>query len=215
MTIGLLRVLLEPEASADGQKFQAWRLTAFRDIPGIYQVEILTAKDEIKVGNTYRYENAYHIENVEAINESLVKSLLLNAGFPLARCDWHLYERIAFNERTDVGPRQRGTVFVTVGMSPIETKEIMQDFYNWYQQEHMPILRDVPGWRTGSRYKRVTTIGDNAEFAAPYVAIHQYNPENGLGGEQWSKSMKSPWTKRVMSNLAAPNHRRVYETETQ
>lgn len=217
MPIGLLRVLLEKPASTDHGAFELWRKQAFSTLPGVSGVDFLTATDEVKEGNTYRYENAYHVEDASLITTELIKSLISTEkeSIGLENVDFHLYERIAFNTRDDIEPRDRptGTVVVTVGMSPIETEEIIEDFYAWYREEHMPILRDVPGWRTGSRYKRLATFGSNAEFAAPYVAIHQYNPKNGLGGEQWSKSIKSKWTQKVMSQLAAPNHRRVWKVD--
>lgn len=217
MAVGLLRVLLEKPASIDHEAFESWRKQAFSTLPGLTGVDFLTATDEEKEGNTYRYENAYHVEDASLITTELIESRISieKNCIALEKADFQMYERIAFNSRDDIEPRERpaGTVVVTVGMSPIETEEIIQDFYDWYREEHMPILRDVPGWRTGSRYKRLVTFGSNAEFAAPYVAIHQYNPENGLGGEQWSKSIKSKWTQKVMSRLAVPNHRRVWKVD--
>ncbi|KAH8697924.1 hypothetical protein BGW36DRAFT_359694 [Talaromyces proteolyticus] len=217
MPIGLLRVQFELPASMNEEEFLLWRRQAFSKLVGVYKVDHLTATDEVKESNTYRYENSYHVEDTSIITNNLIQSLLSSeaCNLDLRKIDFQLYERIAFDARDDIEPRDRppGTVVVTVGMSPIETEEIIKDFYDWYREEHMPILRDVPGWRTGSRYKRVATFGTNTEFAAPYVAIHQYNPENGLGGEQWSKSIKSQWTQKVLSRLAAPNHRRVWKVD--
>ncbi|KAJ9664522.1 hypothetical protein H2198_000173 [Neophaeococcomyces mojaviensis] len=217
MPVGLLRVLFDRPSSLSDTDFLAWRQGAFSKIPGVYLVDILTATDKVEEAKPYRYENSYHVEDTSLINNDLIQSLLSaeNGSHALGKVDFHLYERIEFNEREDIEPRQRpvGSVVITAGMSPIDTEDIIKDFYDWYQKEHMPILRDVPGWRTGSRYKRVATFGDNAEFASPYVAIHVYNPENGLGGEQWTKSIKSPWTKKVVSRLAAPSHRREWKLE--
>lgn len=214
MTAGLLRLWLEPHDSVDEVRFNQWRKTAFRQIPGVSGVDILTATDKIEEPNVYQYENAYHLaSNVDSINETLVNSLRAASEGIIKRSDWQVYERISHDTRDDIGERLPGTVFVTVGMSPIETPDNLANYHEWYKKEHMPILADVPGWRTGSRYKRVVCFGDRAEFAAPYLAVHQYNEHNGLGGEQWQKSVKSPWTKRVMSNLVAPNHRRVWKLE--
>ncbi|KAJ5458523.1 hypothetical protein N7475_009911 [Penicillium sp. IBT 31633x] len=213
MTAGLLRVWLEPQDSVEGPPFQKWRKTAFSEIPGISAVDILTATDKVEGANIYRYENAYHLDNIESIDDSLVASLRSASKQLIKHSDWQLYERISYDKRDDLGQRLTGTAFVTVGMSPIETPEDIADYHNWYKKEHMPILAEVPGWRTGSRYKRVACFGDDAEFAAPYLAIHQYEEHNGLGGEQWLKSVNSSWTKRVMSNLSAPNHRRTWKLD--
>lgn len=213
MTAGLLRVWLEPHDSVNETTFMKWRENIFDEIPGIFDVDILTAKDPVEGSNVYRYENAYHLEDIHVIDETLVESLRASAEGSIKRSDWQVYERISYNKRDDAGERLPGTVFVTVGMSPIETPENLTDYHEWYRQEHMPILRDVPGWRSGSRYRRLACFGDHAEFSSPYLAVHQYNKQNGLGGEQWLKSVNSLWTKRVMSNLAAPNHRRVWKLE--
>lgn len=213
MTAGLVRVWLEPHDSVDEATFQKWRETAFLQIPGVSNVDYLTATDNEDSSNHYRYENAYTIDDAHAIDEALVNHLRASAEGVIKRSDWQIYERISYDKRDDAGERLPGTVFVTVGMSPIETPENLADYHEWYKQEHMPILSDVPGWRTGSRYRLVVCYGDHAEFCSPYLAVHQYNEKNGLGGEQWLKSVNSEWTKRVMSNLAAPNHRRVWRLE--
>lgn len=211
MTAGLLRVWLEPQDSVEVISFQEWRKTAFSEIPGVSTVDILTATDKVEGPNIYGYENAYHLDKIESIDDSLVTSLCSASAQFVKRSDWQVYEEISYDKRNDLGRRLTGTVFVTVGMSPIETPENLTDYHDWYKKEHMPILSEVPGWRTGSRYKRVSCFGDDAEFAAPYLAIHQYDEQNGLGGEQWQKSVNSLWTKRVMSNLSAPNHRRTWK----
>lgn len=210
MTTGLLRVWFEPHDSVDEDSFNEWRKSAFSQILGLSSVDILTSKDKIEGPNIYPYENAYHVNDIHAIDEALVNTLRASAERVLRRSDWQLYERISYDKRDDVGERLPGTVFVTVGMSPIDSSENISDYHEWYKQEHMPILRDVPGWRSGSRYRRLASYGDHAEFSSPFLAVHQYNEQNGLGGEQWSKSVNSPWTKRVLSNLAEPSHRRVW-----
>ncbi|KAE8383909.1 hypothetical protein BDV26DRAFT_299350 [Aspergillus bertholletiae] len=211
MAVGLLRVWLQPKDSVDEVSFHKWRLAAFSDIPGVFAVDILTATDEVSPENHYRYENAYHIGDVQKITELLVQRLRNESNRVLERSDWQIYERICHHERDHAGERLTGTVFITVGMSPTETPENIRDFHEWYDQEHLPILFNVPGWRTGSRYRRTVSYGDKMESVSPYLAVHQYNEKNGLGGEQWSRSIHSPWTKRVQSNLVAPNHRRVWK----
>lgn len=212
MTVGLFRVWLDPHEHIDADRFAEWRKTAFSDIPGVSSVDILTDPDT-NSNKSYRYENAYRLNNIEALDKETIDSLREASRSIIKRSDWQLYTQISHDKRDDRGERLSGIVFVSVGMSPIETPDLLADYHDWYKEEHMPILYEVPGWRTGSRYRRIGSFGDNVEVGSPYLAVHQYNQDNGLGKDQWRKSVESPWTKRVMSNLSAPNDRRVLRLE--
>ncbi|MEK7051811.1 hypothetical protein OSI08_27480, partial [Mycobacterium ulcerans] len=76
MPVGLLRVLIEKPASTDQGAFESWRNQAFSTLPGVSGVDFLTATDEVKEGNTYRYENAYHVEDASLITTELIQSLI-------------------------------------------------------------------------------------------------------------------------------------------
>lgn len=213
-------MLFEPHHPITDDTLVAWRMRAFRDIPGITAVDILTCTEGPDDEKPYRYENTYHLSDISAFidnYQTFIPSLLSDPSTSnlIKHADWQVYKCIVHSKRDDIEPktRQPGAVVVAVGMSPNNTPEAIADFHAWYDQEHIPLLRDVPGWREGSRYMRVAEFGDRREFAAPFLAVHQYNEVNGLGGEQWRRSIESEWTRRVMASLGARNHRRVWRVE--
>lgn len=98
------------------------------------------------------------------------------------------------------------SVIVANGSSPKE--EFVQDYHDWYNQEHGGKLAAVPGWSGGRRYKLETAFGD-VETAAFY-GVNVYDEVNGLGGPEW-KAGVTGWTLRIRDQAAKPNVRRVWK----
>lgn len=209
ITPGFVWVFLEPQRGAPD--FHTWRLNAFKDLPKSTLTDVLTATDTEDKSRPYRHVNIYKVEDLRCVDEKLVQHETVAAKEYIARSEWLLYGGISFDERDGLGARLPGTVVVSVGMAPTDKPEVVADYHQWYIDEHMPLLALVPGWRTGSRYSLAKHLGDQAEYAAPFLAVHQYDEDNGLGGPEWKASVYTQWTERVMSNLSAPNHRRTWK----
>lgn len=204
---GIVLVFLNPRPDISG--FETWRKEAFLGIPGVKEIQILSATDAVEDNKPYRYQNAFLVENIQVFDEKLVGDLTSSASKYILNSDWHIYGTVSFNARENLEGPVPGTVVVSVGMAPIDTEEVITDYHKWYTDEHLPLLAEVPGWRTGSRYSLDHVLGSKLEYAAPFLAIHQYDEENGLGGPVWKKSF-TPWTEKVVKAVSAPHHRRVW-----
>ncbi|KAJ5083326.1 hypothetical protein N7456_012753 [Penicillium angulare] len=111
-------------------------------------------------------------------------------------------------DQADTDPETRGSVMiaVTTVTHPDPEKEAEHD--RWYREEHFDMLARVPGWRR-SRLFRTAAI----DSAAPRetLALHEYSPINGLGGELHKASMNTPWRQRLQDEVVTSKSRRVYQ----
>lgn len=99
---------------------------------------------------------------------------------------------------------------VTVAME-IEVKDTAgagEMYRKWFEEEHVGLLAKVPGWLR-SRLFRTSTLQDDQRMV--YLALHDYTPDNGLGGsEQTAASMDTPWRTKVFNDCVASKTRRIY-----
>ncbi|KAJ5096485.1 hypothetical protein NUU61_005841 [Penicillium alfredii] len=107
---------------------------------------------------------------------------------------------------TDAETRGSVLVAVTVATHPDPTKQA--DLDRWYREEHFEMLSRVPGWR---RSRRFVTAAIDSSAPRESLALHEYAPVNGLGGEAHKAAMNTPWGQRLMSEVVTSKNRRVYE----
>lgn len=100
-----------------------------------------------------------------------------------------------------------GSKLVINGSSPRPDK--FDDYHGWYNEEHGPGLAVVPGWNENRRYRMEKKYGEVE--TASFYGFNYYDAENGLGGPVWQASTNTDWTRRIRSNAAKPNIRRVWK----
>jgi len=82
----------------------------------------------------------------------------------------------------------------------------------WYKDEHIPMLRRVPGWLRSRVYRTPSAIEPAGSQQPKIVTLHEYEATNGLGGPEHKASMDTPWRTDVFANyLGGDKKRRVYE----
>jgi len=68
------------------------------------------------------------------------------------------------------------------------------DFDKWYREEHLGMLHKIPGYRRTPRYllgpKAPLTKGEPAR----YLAVHEFDGLEGLGGKEAEAANSTPWT---------------------
>ena len=101
---------------------------------------------------------------------------------------------------------------VTTGMryiamnsfQPEDTSE--QDFHDWYEQEHIPMLSKVPGWLRSSRWQ-LTDARDPRRWeevqtsnVAKYLALHEVEDADAVyASEQLQAAVSTPWRNEVIA----------------
>lgn len=85
-----------------------------------------------------------------------------------------------------------------------------QELQKWYEEEHIPMLSKIQGWRR-TRLFVTATIENKEKEKYEYVAIHEYAPENGLDGPAYQAAISTPWRNQVQKEIIKEKRRRTYE----
>ncbi|TID20517.1 alpha/beta hydrolase [Venturia nashicola] len=84
------------------------------------------------------------------------------------------------------------------------------EFDKWNEEEHIPMLTKVPGWRRTRRFVTSHVEPAKTPGETEYLALHEYAPENGLGGPEFKAAISTPWRNDVFTNIIGKKKRRVY-----
>jgi pimeloyl-ACP methyl ester carboxylesterase len=94
----------------------------------------------------------------------------------------------------------------------VKSAEAGEELAKWYDEEHIPLLSKVPGWRRSRRFvsSYVEPPADPTEVE--YLALHDLAPENGLyHSAEYKAATNTPWRTKVLGNaVQGPPARRVY-----
>lgn len=109
----------------------------------------------------------------------------------------------------DVQSEGEGNVLVAVYLSLKEGQDKEDELNKWYREEHVPLLSKVPGWRRTRRF--VTSYLDLQDGREKvHLSLHEYAPQNGLGGEEFKKATSTEWSDKIGKTVVESKHRRVY-----
>ncbi|KAK3387916.1 Alpha/Beta hydrolase protein [Podospora didyma] len=104
-----------------------------------------------------------------------------------------------------------GLVLVSVQVElreGVDEKEVIR----WYEEEHLEMLAKVPGWLRSRVYRTPSVIENGVSgHAVKIVTLHDYAKENGLGGEEHTASMSTPWRDAIFAKYVTAKTRRTYE----
>lgn len=110
----------------------------------------------------------------------------------------------------EVGNEGEGNVMVAVSLSLHEGADKEEELKKWYDQEHVPLLQKVPGWRRTRRF--VTSYLDLKDGKPKeFLALHEYAPENGLGGPEFVAATSTEWNDRIYKDVVEEKRRRTYD----
>ena len=99
-------------------------------------------------------------------------------------------------------------VLIAVSLSLFPEKGNEEELTKWYDEEHVDLLSKVPGWL---RTRRFVTSPVDGRKEIEYLALHEYAPHNGLGGEEFVAATTTPWNNRIMTEVVQEKRRRTYE----
>lgn len=80
----------------------------------------------------------------------------------------------------------------------------------WYDEEHIDLLKKVPGWRRSRRFVTSSVLNPSAE-EKEYLAIHEYANSSGQDSPEMKAAVSTELAKDIYANVVIDRVRRVYE----
>lgn len=106
----------------------------------------------------------------------------------------------------NISAEGQGRVMVSVSFF-LKPGASAEELGKWYEDEHVPMLSKVPGWLRSRRFVS-STVEPKDEIE--YMALHEYEPQNGLGGAEFKAATTTEWTKKIYETIIKERRRRVY-----
>jgi len=207
MAAGLFYVYTEP-GSVDEAEFHDWydhehgpaRLT----VPGFRGAVRYQALD----GEKPSWLALYELDRPEVIDSPGYQALGGRAsdrdravGAGLAALDRRVYEQIS---QDGSPPADEAPVILAVATSVPASAE--QDLAAWYEQEHIPMLLQVPGWQRIRRFRLVRAL----DAPGPdFLSLHELAGPEVLEEPGYRAAISTPWRDRMVA-LALRRERRVF-----
>ncbi|KAL2801100.1 hypothetical protein BJX66DRAFT_331285 [Aspergillus keveii] len=169
----------------------------------------------------YTHLNIYRFGTLTTIHSLQLKAHLHTLTIDASICSLHWATYTSITETNP--PSQSAPVVVMVGMTiPIEDAPAREVLDSWYANEHIPALARVEGWMGSTRMKLVESYGGHERRGgsedtsgtglAPYLAVHEWDEPNGLGGEAWKAANCTPSTARIEALQVMPMQRSVWRS---
>ncbi|KAL3492716.1 hypothetical protein BJX62DRAFT_235873 [Aspergillus germanicus] len=169
----------------------------------------------------YTHLNIYRFAAASTIYSPQLRAHLhtLSTDTRIQSLHWTTYTSITETKP----PSQSPPVVAMVGMTiPIEDASARELLDRWYADEHIPALARVEGWIGSSRMELVESSEGGEEREgdedtsrteiAPYLAVHEWDEPNGLGGEVWKAAIGTPSTARIEALQVKPMQRSVWRS---
>ncbi|UPX10567.1 uncharacterized protein EKO05_0001219 [Ascochyta rabiei] len=87
-----------------------------------------------------------------------------------------------------------------------------EELKKWYEEEHVPLLQKVPGWRRTRRFETsYLDLQANKSLQKEFLALHEYAPQNGLGGPEFQRATTTEWCGKIYKDIVKDRKRRTYD----
>lgn len=83
-----------------------------------------------------------------------------------------------------------------------------EEFNDWYETEHIPLLMEVPGWRRVRRYK-VRPGFEGPEWT--HLALHEIDNQEVLANPKRDAARNTPWRDKLAARSWFSSGRWVYD----
>ncbi|KAF1988012.1 hypothetical protein K402DRAFT_374621 [Aulographum hederae CBS 113979] len=146
------------------------------------------------------FEEALQSSNYQkcaTTSEMLAKNGGSKEVFGNGEFDSRYYGLVQTYDPNKLGEAVPPPYILTVEMSPFDE----EDFNSWYKEEHLDLLAKVPGYRRTLRFKH-TVPNEKMNLTTPpsYLAIHELDSTEHLGGKEIKASMATDWSKKIMED---------------
>jgi hypothetical protein len=121
----------------------------------------------------------------------------------LATLDRRIYTQLS--EDLAPSPADGGPAPVILAVANTVPAQAVDDMTAWYEQEHIPMLLAVPGWR---RIRRYRLTGPGPQTDPGFLSLHELAGPAVLSEPGYRAAVSTPWRERVVAG-ALSRERRV------
>jgi hypothetical protein len=157
-------------------------------IPGFIRAERwLGAEDARLAAATYELENIDVLKSVPYLaisgeNLSPWSKRLIGMAERIAR-----FDAIQILPGRELGPPDADGMLI-VAMNVLSEAE--EEFNAWYDEEHIPLLKTVPGVLSARRFRSVAGT-------RKYIAVYHLSQPGVQASETWAKTIATPWRAKI------------------
>jgi hypothetical protein len=109
--------------------------------------------------------------------------------------DRRVYEALDVGEPWTRPWTDHAPFVVTMTMDPLP--QMVEDYHQWYLQEHIPMLMEtVPGWRRILRYRQLDGNGSS------FLAVHEIESLDVFETPEFKAATGTPWRERVFGYVS-------------
>lgn len=219
---GLLFVLCEPGPDVSEEELNDWldneHIPLRLPIPGFQSWSRWTAVDGAKP----TYASLYDISHPSILTEPPYTDLATTRSEREASIlsRFALLDRRTYTLREPVFPPKAGAAYDPRKPGPymsileIEVRPGAEDDYNtWYDEEHIPMLTEVPGWVRSRRFdlEYAEATGSEAKEGRPpkHLSIHEWETPGALETAQFKAATSTPWRQKLLETAILEARMRV------
>ncbi|KAK3675481.1 hypothetical protein LTR78_004564 [Recurvomyces mirabilis] len=199
---GYLAVAIQPGDKTNEEAFHHWYNTEHG--PLRLRLPFILTGDRYKAADDKRpcWSAVYDVSDLSWLDKRIYSRLReersqqeKNVMSTFEFLDRKIYSTVSCRgESKDPAPVQ-----LAVSMRVKENDE--EDFNKWYEEEHIDMLSKVPGWLRSRRFKTEVggLMGMPPAGQVEYLAVHDYEAKNGLGGPEHEAARTTAWRDRVFN----------------
>lgn len=116
-----------------------------------------------------------------------------------------LLDRRIYEQVSEDGPDGDQPAPVLLAVANTVPEQAVEDMTAWYEQEHIPMLLAVPGWR---RIRRYRLIGPGPQADPGFLSLHELARPAVLEEPAYRAAVSTPWRNRIVAG-ALSRERRV------
>ncbi|KAH8702275.1 hypothetical protein BGW36DRAFT_356404 [Talaromyces proteolyticus] len=201
-TKGILYLLLTPGDNViPGDCFSWFDSKCPKKLVGILGAARYAAIDDKKP----EYLAVYELKHLEHFDLSqVIKAASPPANLELV--DFRVYSQFSEKISPNYASAPDDRIFRTLALQP--APDLSADDYNeWYEQDHVPLLSLSPGWLKSTRW----TLKEDVLFRygsvqkdrklCNYLAIHEYESMASFETPEFKRAITSPWRAKVMPKI--------------
>ena len=225
-TKAILYALTSPHKSQSDGDFNKWydkvHAPSRAACPGVHHVARFVATDD----RAPRWLATYELDNVSALQTDEYKRARENNGDDESTMFSDLSRRVysLLSDKSADGYAAycgsgKARAMTHVALEPDKGQDMAENEFNeWYEQEHVPLLSKCPGWLRSTRWQLVdesdARTGDkHTDETAKFLACHEWEDADAVyGSAEFRHAVTTPWRTRVMSRMNPKNEeRRLFE----